>query len=159
MFSSLFIHLYSSITARVSETRIAVLVSVWLPAVNAANKWHFWWVGFPFGVGRWAQRGRKQKPLWCFTHGAGLSFIKLGGVGRSILQPKDVWVSMRSEQAGEARRIITPPPAPITPGLFTTGVTFDHKSLFDLKQKKSGHEMRFVSAEAKKRELKTTCWR
>lgn len=67
---------------------------------------------------------------------------------------------MRSDQGGEARRIITPPPAPITPGLLTTGVTFDHRSLFDLKGKnKSGREMRFVSGEAKKRKLKTTCWR
>lgn len=67
---------------------------------------------------------------------------------------------MRSDRGGEARRIITPPPAPITPGLLTTGVTFDYKRLLDLKRKKkSGHEMRFVSAEANKRKLKTTCWR
>lgn len=69
---------------------------------------------------------------------------------------------MRSDRGGEARRIITPPPAPITPGLLTAGVTFGYKLLLDLKEKKekdSGHEMRFVSAEGKKRKLKTTCWR
>lgn len=44
---------------------------------------------------------------------------------------------MRSDRGGEARRIITPPPAPITPGLLATGVTFDYKRLSDLKRKKN----------------------
>lgn len=69
---------------------------------------------------------------------------------------------MRSDRGGEARRVLTPPPAPITPGLLATGVTFDYKLLLDLKGgeiKKSGHEMRFVSVEANKKKLRTTCWR